>query len=260
MPLTMSQPIFPQNGTVFSQKEHFASVKKAARIAKAKIFGYRFSKYFIVILILVGLIGVGSFSAYAGYQRHSSKGYHTSINKRVKAHAGNYNTFGGHSNSHARVSNNNSVSISSGGGNRGYHYGQIKNGNNGKHNGQLKHKKVVRKKVVHKKYVDSSYNDSSYNDNSYHDNSYNDYSYSDSSYNDSSYSDTSSTYNTYKYKKSYDSCSYNTCSYHDSCSYNDCTHSYDSAYNTNKNYNYNENSNYNTYSGGYDDSSYKSDW
>jgi hypothetical protein len=139
--------------TIFSLKDHTASVSRTARLVKAKIVGYHASKWIIVAGISLGLVSLGTLQTFAGYTHHPSGG---NIHKTVRVHAGNNNHFGGNSHSNASVNNAIHVSV---GGQGGSHGGSffIKRGNgrnnhnshnnNNHNNGNKTVKRVVRKNI-----------------------------------------------------------------------------------------------------------------
>jgi hypothetical protein len=172
-----------ESNVIFSDKEHTAFVKKTARIKKAKVFGYQFSKLLTIAVLCLSLISVGSLQVFAGYSGRSS---HQKVSKSVKVRAGNNNHFGGNSRSKASVHNNNSVHINSSssggsgrrisinrGGGKAHHRNNRSNNNthNNKHKNNNSSKKVVRKVV--KKDIDRTVINKNITVNKYADNSCN---------------------------------------------------------------------------------------
>lgn len=127
--------------TIFSIKEHIASIKKHTRIKKAKFFGYHLSKLLIVSVICLSLIVAGTYQVSAGYKVKKSR-------VSANATAGSFQTS---SNSRANVSNNNSVRINSSAG--GGYRPAISRNNNGHNNRNNHHRANGRNKKVVKKVI-----------------------------------------------------------------------------------------------------------
>jgi len=161
----------PQSDTIFTHDSHMSSLKYKARIMKAKMLGYKFSKMIVITVVAVGLLSAGSFQVFASNNHSNNNKPNKTVNKitkTVKARAGNNTNFGG-GGSNNRASVDNSVHVNTGGGGGGGSMPSINRNNGGgnhKNNNGNDKKKVVRKKVVRKD-IDKSYTDTSYTDNSY---------------------------------------------------------------------------------------------